>query len=338
MYLNAIFRVVQTLRKLPLIIIIWSIFAVESQAVLLPNTLHFIWIGPKIKTEYLTNIATIAEVNPEYLVKVWTDQPDSFSGLSASIKIESVERLIAAMPEKLREYFYHEIQAQGYADPEKQLAPNYAAASDLLRIQALKLDGGIYLDTDISVKKGTAKSGKFGSIEAPLGFLLSLEFSTVYFQDGRSGKKCNFNNHMEAAVADHPILHYMEKIIMENYALFLVDAELAKEHNIESAEYGFASIASFKCEIHANNFWHLKLGYATNCRYFLVHETTGLKIIRNIIDYCPNFKEYYKTFSTQCSDEEIKTLSQEILLELIRFPAIHDLHHDNKVLWLNPLS
>jgi hypothetical protein len=128
----------------------------------IPRYAHFVWEGQEIRQEYLYNILRFQMLNPSYQVIVWTSRPMSvFTTLdrmasdteessyryaafnfSRKINVESPERLFENLPYRLGA-----IHARESRGPYK----NLAAASDIVRLAAIYLYGGIYLDVDVSV-------------------------------------------------------------------------------------------------------------------------------------------------------------------------------------------
>jgi hypothetical protein len=286
-------------------------------AVILPKNIHFIWIGNQIPAKYLENIVSFAETNPDYQVKVWTDRPEQFASLSGLVSTKSIDDAIRAMPKPLQEYFFHEIQAPGYSDENEKLIPNFAAASDLLRVEILKLEGGIYIDTDTSLieKKG------FGDIDAPLGYLVPIEPHTFSF--------CNF---LMATTAGNPILLEIENTMMKNYAKFLIEPDLAQEMDLDPSRYGIRPKAILRVTCHSGNFWKYKLGeYRTIIRYVLAHETTGLNMFYQIFTEQEILESIYKQFVAP--NLRKKAIYIFDLIDLTRFKFMEHLRHEGNLFW-----
>jgi hypothetical protein len=307
----------------------------KADAVLLPNILHYIWIGDKIPQKYLKNISDFAKVNSDYEVKVWTDHSNLFANLPSSVKIEKIDRVFPRIPKQLLDYFLREMQAPGHATPG--LIPNYAAASDILRYQILRLEGGIYLDTDISIQPSNTTeaplSGKFGKIDAPLGYIVPIKVKPV-----PEGYKFKFNNHMIGATPNHPILYEADLSIRNNYAKFLIKSDQAKEYTIDPKKYGVIyndPSAVVTGTIHNENFWPIKLGPSGSIgRYLLTHETTGLNLLKEVFMNISFLQDYHKMFLKRLPEsEESEGLKEFHLLSMTVFPKIKDIHHDNKTLW-----
>ena len=191
-------------------IIVTSLNSTPSFAVLIPRKLHWVWMGKEMPERYVANIRTFVARNPDYEINIWMDKKMNFEkplALADSGKFPYVLRdfneVFPIMNPRLRAQFERE---------RSGVFPNYAAASDILRVHILE-EGGIYVDTDTSfdglsraasdeadkllierfLQKGdTARvetmevakmitkhylcqdylEGKLGEIDAPFGFLV----------------------------------------------------------------------------------------------------------------------------------------------------------------------
>ena len=114
-----------------------------------PQIIHFIWLGSPIPDKYLANIGAISALNPEYQVTIWLDD-QSRAGAGAirepRCKVRHVDQILqhAVASEDARSIYRTAVSKSGFR-------PNFAAASDILRLLILLSEGGIYLDTDTSV-------------------------------------------------------------------------------------------------------------------------------------------------------------------------------------------
>jgi hypothetical protein len=94
----------------------------KATETLIPRKIHFIWFGGKVKPNHIIEtIATWKRVLPEYDILEWNE--DNFD--------------ISQNPWMAR------MHSEG----------KYAFASDWARLEILRRHGGIYLDTDVEVKK-----------------------------------------------------------------------------------------------------------------------------------------------------------------------------------------
>jgi hypothetical protein len=161
---------------------------------LIPKTLHFIWLGSAIPDAYLANIRAIGALNSDYLVQVWADDASRSSADSlreSRFRTRHVDQALglAATPEDARNIYRLAVSKSG-------CKPNYAAASDILRMVILYAEGGVYLDTDTRVADPKAACA-FGQLKTKYGFLVSTR---TLQRDGQ------FNNSPMAAVPGSPVL------------------------------------------------------------------------------------------------------------------------------------
>jgi hypothetical protein len=120
-----------------------------AKANLVPKNLHFIWIGEDVPEEYSENIKTWISRNPDYKLVLWSDKQMKFERTLAKndrgyFKYEygDIEALKKEMNQKFpRLVSFLERESHGKF-------PNYAAASDILRLMILHKLGGVYIDTD----------------------------------------------------------------------------------------------------------------------------------------------------------------------------------------------
>lgn len=140
-------------------ILLLSILSIESSSFggekspifLIPKKLHFVWMGKKLPQEYLNNIRSFVSRNPDYEANLWIDKQNSFENPnsiqdvgSLPIKIRKLDDAIAHLPKELKVTFEKE---------RSGVFPNFAAASDIVRVQILIDEGGIYFDTDVFMKE-----------------------------------------------------------------------------------------------------------------------------------------------------------------------------------------
>ena len=88
---------------------------------MIPKKIHYIWLGRCEKSERLKNIMATWDILKDYEIKEWNE--DNF------------------------DINYNKFTRQSYD------AKKYAFTSDVIRLYALYTEGGIYLDTDVSVHK-----------------------------------------------------------------------------------------------------------------------------------------------------------------------------------------
>ncbi|KTD76582.1 TcdA/TcdB catalytic glycosyltransferase domain-containing protein [Legionella waltersii] len=158
----------------------------ESSKIPIPKKIHFIWIGGPIPEKYLKSILGLAQVAKlsGYELNVWVDNEDNYrkplnhmhknlhgSDLAVSndsldkvlgIKVRTIEGLKSRMYGDNADSYYKgsdpdfplqkgEDRAKDFwdcVDRERVGFKNLAAASDFLRIEILRQEGGFYLDAD----------------------------------------------------------------------------------------------------------------------------------------------------------------------------------------------
>ena len=171
----------------------------------IPKVIHFIWLGSPVPEKYLANIDAIATLNPDYQAQVWLDDRSSASAgriHGPRCKARHVDQILghAVTSEDARNIYRLTVSTSGSR-------PNYAAASDLLRLLVLLAEGGVYLDTDTYIENPGTACG-FGQLAAKYGFLVSTR---TLFRDGP------FNNSPMAAVAGSPALRELLALAEKRY-------------------------------------------------------------------------------------------------------------------------
>ena len=94
----------------------YPLVAIPMEKAIIPNKIHFIWLGSPLPTQYIPIIQSWIDYNPECTVKIWTD---------ADAETFNFEN---------KDMFNQET--------------NYGAKSDILRVAILEREGGIYADID----------------------------------------------------------------------------------------------------------------------------------------------------------------------------------------------
>ena len=125
--------------------------AKESDHFRIPNVIHFIWVGPSnFPIESLENIRMWKKHNPDANFKFWTDRPRiaPISGM----EIHYVKDFIFAKLGKL------------FDESE-----NWAEKADILRLEILEKEGGIYVDHDADCLHS------FASLQKSYDFFAALE-------------------------------------------------------------------------------------------------------------------------------------------------------------------
>ncbi|WP_347901422.1 RHS repeat-associated core domain-containing protein [Pseudomonas purpurea] len=146
-----------------------------------PAIAHFFWGGKDINPMYLSNVLTFKMRNPDYSMNVWTDRPSHIlSTLSAmesgddpahrALARRYGQELLISKPDELFQGLAkifpgaHKIEALFHRELNGPYR-NLAAASDILRMTAMYVHGGLYMDVDVAV------FSEIKALQAPEGFL-----------------------------------------------------------------------------------------------------------------------------------------------------------------------
>ncbi len=97
-----------------------------------PRRLHFVWIGSELPAHYRDNVLGFVRLNPGHEVVLWVDHPCAVDGVT----VRSVSELAMVN----RDLY----------DAET----NQGARADILRVEAVHVHGGTYLDIDTIALRG----------------------------------------------------------------------------------------------------------------------------------------------------------------------------------------
>lgn len=142
----------------------------KTEDKLIPKKLHAIWVGGILRDAGKNNIAAWKKLNPEYEANVWIDSSTYLVGDSPEAKKQKEEYLqfkkwakdnkiniLDINPNSTEKdpyvikrptMFEGMKSAKYYADELKDPGSNYAAASDILRVEILYHEGGVYFDAE----------------------------------------------------------------------------------------------------------------------------------------------------------------------------------------------
>jgi hypothetical protein len=138
-----------TKRKLSFLALILLVSIQSASANLVPKLLHFIWIGEDIPVTYIENIKTWSARNRDYKLILWSDQQIKFERPLVKADQGFFDYEFGDIEELKKEFFHTFPRLIGYLERESHgKFPNYAAASDILRLLILYKLGGVYIDTD----------------------------------------------------------------------------------------------------------------------------------------------------------------------------------------------
>lgn len=111
---------------------------------MVPKTLHQIWIGPsRIPAELLEWARTWAEHHPEWDRVLWTDKP-AFHGLEGG-----PWNVVQELPPIINAWAYENVVR--YVGARAQ----WAARSDIVRMEIIARYGGVYADLDVEIFRPT---------------------------------------------------------------------------------------------------------------------------------------------------------------------------------------
>lgn len=195
----------------------------------IPEKIHFVWIGGPIPEDYLKQILALAKIakDSNFEFNVWCDNKDNFlKQLQKQIKtadlpdevtnllgvnLRNIDELQSKMKDdpfyqeenRLRDYNYN-------LNRERIGNKNLAAASDFLRYEILRQEGGFYFDTDTLFL--ISKNAKLKTVNAPLGIVANVRIINEDDEDLVTG-----NNDIIGCTPNHPVMRGAIKQSIENY-------------------------------------------------------------------------------------------------------------------------
>lgn len=121
----------------------------------MPKKIHFIWVGGPIKKEYMENIENLALLARQsgFEINVWVDKESNYKRKDIANPNLRIRNIAELKPRMATDAYYTESpgKAKLFAEclaREFIGKKNLAAASDLLRCEILRQEGGYYIDTD----------------------------------------------------------------------------------------------------------------------------------------------------------------------------------------------
>ncbi|PYY67806.1 type IV secretion protein Rhs [Pseudomonas jessenii] len=149
-----------------------------------PAIAHFYWDGGDVPIWFLRNVLMFKNLNPEHEVSVWTSKASQIMNTLAEMSdgADPAERELAFREGGALNILSPSIVFEGlagvYPDAKKVESlfyresngphKNFAAASDILRLAATYVYGGIYMDGDVAV------AGAVGELNAAHGFMAHI--------------------------------------------------------------------------------------------------------------------------------------------------------------------
>lgn len=108
---------------------------VPGEAVLIPEIIHLIWLGPRNYPEdSVKKLNSWVTHHPKWKIKLWTDRPRNINVPGVEISI-----IDASFLGENRDLF--------------EESDNWGEKSDILRLVILQKEGGLYVDHDVVCKK-----------------------------------------------------------------------------------------------------------------------------------------------------------------------------------------
>ncbi|MEY3182187.1 MAG: hypothetical protein RLZ35_172 [Pseudomonadota bacterium] len=189
----------------------------------IPKIFHYIWVGGKLPLEYLNNLQFFSRICQEsdYTVNIWVDNSSYFENRD---DLGEINHLRIRYVDDLLEQFSAPSNS-AFTDTEKAdfikilcfeyLAPaNYAAISDFLRIEILRQEGGIYIDTDVMLDPSTDPKK-----------IQTLDFSLLSTVGIANAFR---NNNLIVSATNHPALIASIKMML---------TRMLESHSISEKEY-----------------------------------------------------------------------------------------------------
>ena len=150
-----------------------------------PSNAHYYWEGGEISEGFVRNMLVFKNLNPEYEVSLWTSQSsrvfdvlnamrESLDPVSREMAFREGDQLLIRDPQELFDQLApiysqsREIESIYYREVNGPYN-NYAAASDIVRLAATYVEGGVYMDGDVAV------GGPLGVLSASRVFLALFE-------------------------------------------------------------------------------------------------------------------------------------------------------------------
>jgi len=199
----------------------------QFAALTLPPKIHFVWVGGPVPEKYLHSIRrlAIAAAKSGIEVNLWTNKQTNFE--------KTAEKLDLPMPDNFRVRDTQELQNGmrgdelyqsderferfwNYVSREMVGLKNLAAASDILRYEILRQEGGYYFDSDTEFELDEKSVLTIDPLEhgfKKIGSLLQDKLNDMF--DG---------NDILAAVPNHPVMQQVLLSVLENYKQLDINA------------------------------------------------------------------------------------------------------------------
>lgn len=214
---------------------------------MIPKIAHRIWFGDPFPEKYRGYIKSLSEVNPDYIIKLWSDPITMSDEGYANLNIFCMEHRIELC--NIREHtdldnypiIIAELDASFNDRSRRKL--HYVRASDVARVAIKIKEGGVYTDTD------SRTLAPFPHFSARHGFLLKNQQiddeSLCFFNVGKTAKRYQYYfpdvlYDFMACVPNHPLFKLAAQITTLDYRTYRASAFRAweKSSNTETLAYG----------------------------------------------------------------------------------------------------
>lgn len=197
----------------------------------IPKHIHAIWLGSVLGQDGRDNLVNWKRINSDYEVKLWVDsalygetEKREYEELKVWAKennivicdinpcIKETKDELAAV--RIRYDIYENMLSKEFFDDEiNGRYKNLAAASDILRVEILSQEGGIYIDAkDVFPGKG------IGQLDTRYGFCCHIKGSKY------------INNDILASVAQGTVIREYRELIHERYQKLYQDEKELRAH------------------------------------------------------------------------------------------------------------
>jgi mannosyltransferase OCH1-like enzyme len=156
---------------------------------LIPRTIHFIWLGPHpFPPQSVENVRSWIAHHPEWKIKFWTDR-------------------VRDPPCTAMEVVFVDTLALPFLKKRYQSSSNWGEKSDILRLEILYQEGGVYVDHDVICLKS------FDSLHSAYDFYAGLEVPHPPVM----GRCLTAGNGVLGAKEGHPLLARVLALIEERW-------------------------------------------------------------------------------------------------------------------------
>lgn len=191
----------------------------------IPNKMHAIWLGSLLDQAGRNNVAAHARKNPSKTMNLWIDSSLYPGGVrfKESSEYKEFQRwadsnriIIRDVNDQDKDMREGMLSKDFYDDEIQGSNRNLAAASDLLRLEILLREGGIYFDAK-DVFPGPMKFPK--KMQTPVGFL-------CHWHD----EMMSINNDILATEAGGEIIKRLRDAVHQNYRELYQDSRKLRAH------------------------------------------------------------------------------------------------------------